>query len=567
MKDPIYISDQTVILNFSTFYPKSNEAFLGSNVFYQIAEKFLNEFKKKDPETHYWITQDEAYETFIPKMQKFLKLLYIMDVKEIESRLFENRELLGYVVDEFYEFWRKLQRLATIKISEASSGYVVSFMDADTRFNNMLRYTYRNLSEKIQGYRFHVYRQLQSGTDAAMVLSDVNWDVPKGYEGLSKIPFASEILLKPPLLLYPKGNKRYGSFRLASENPIKGKELDYHQYYCYPAKVGELLIHIYVNFDFAFSGISNANLFELADRKEVANTKPDGIMVFGYPDDSEDSCYSYDQEADVWVGKVPYMEKISYFGYMKKMVLTMHNAIMMKKGRLPIHGSMINLHLKNNKKVGVCFIGDSGAGKSETIEAMEMLNHPDLLAMDVVFDDMGSFSIEDGKIVAQGSEIGAFIRLDDLDKGSPYKSMDRSIFMNPDSTNARIIVPVAPYHLIVKKHPVDFLFYANNYTDEIGYKVVDSALDLKDVFVQGKRMALATTHEVGLSTTYFANPFAPMQDQATCDPLIDQYFSAMDESNVKVGEVYTGLGVKGENFDHLSKTAKELLELFINFEK
>ncbi len=567
MKDPIYIHDQTVVLNYSTFYPKSNEAFLASEVFYKISEKFFEYFQKKDPETYSWITKDEALETFIPKMQKFLKVLYVLDVSEMNSRLFEDRELLGYVVEEFYGYWRKMQRLATIKISESSSGFVVNFMEADTRFNNMLRYTYRNIIEKIQGYRFHVYRQLQSGTDAAMVLSDVSWNIPKGYEGLMDIPFASEILLKPPLLLYPKGNKRYGSFQLTQENTIKNREFDYHQWYCYPAKVGELLIFVYVNFDFAFSGISNANLFEMADRKEVAKRKPDGIMVFGLEDNTEDSTYTHDLEADVWVGKVPYMDKISYFGYMKKMVLTMHNAIMMEKGRLPIHGSMINLHFKNNKTVGVCFIGDSGAGKSETIEAMELINHPDLLAMDVVFDDMGSFSINDGKVVAQGSEIGAFIRLDDLDKGSPYKSMDRSIFMNPDSTNARIIVPVAPYHLIVCKHKIDFLFYADNYSVKTGYTIAKSAQEIKDVFVQGKRMALATTHEVGLSTTYFANPFGPMQDQKTCDALLDTYFEALDQSKVQVGEVYTGLGVKGSDVDHLKNTASQLLELFLDDEK
>lgn len=567
MKDAIYIHDQTVIMNFSSYYPASNEAFLDSKVFYAIAMKFFNDFKLKDPQTYSWLTKDEALEKFIPKMQTFLKKFYVLSVKEMDSELFDDRHLLAYVVEEFYTYWRKLQRLATVKISASNSGYMVNFIDADTRFNNMLRYTYRNFQEKIQGHRNQVYRQLNAGSDASMVLSDIRWKVPKGYEGLAKIPFASSILLKPPLLLYPKGNKRYGSFKLSEENTIKHKKFDEHKWYCYPAKVGELLILIYVHFDFAFSGIANANLFELADRNEVAKNKADGIMIFGLEDNTEDGTYTYDKENDLWIGKVPYMDKIEYFGYMKKMVLTMHNAIMMKKGKLPIHGSMINLYYRGNKTVGVVFIGDSGAGKSETIEAMEMLNHPDLLAMDVIFDDMGSFSIEDGQVVAQGSEIGAFIRLDDLDKGSPYKSMDRSIFMNPDSVNARIVVPITSYQLIVKKHPVDFVFYANNYKDETGYHIAEKATDIQDVFVQGKRMALATTHETGLSTTYFANPFGPMQDQATCDVLLDHYFKALDDTHVQVGEVYTGLGVKAHAVDHLKTTGAALLELFANYQK
>lgn len=562
MKDPIYIHNDTAILNYSTFYPKSNEAFLASSVFYQIMDKFLNDFKVQDSDAYDWLCNHQAHDVVIVKMQKFLRTLYVLEIEEMESRLLADRERLIYVIEAFYTYYRKLQRLATIKISESSSGYVVNIMDADTRFNNMMRYMYRNILEKVQGYRSNVYRQLDAGTDAAMVLCDVNWQVPEGYEGLSEIPFACQILLKPPLLLHPKANKRYGSFDLVDDNVIKGQTLDYHQYYCYPAKVGELLIFVYVNFDFAFSGLANANLFQLATRKEVAENKVDGILVFGYPDGTETCTYTYDQEADLWVGKVPYMEMIEYFGYMKKMVLTMHNAIMMSKGRLPVHGSMINLRFRGNRSLGVCFIGDSGAGKSEVIEAMDLLKHPDLLSMDIIFDDMGSFLIENGQVLAQGSEIGAFIRLDDLDKGSPYKSMDRAIFMNPDSTNARIVVPVTAYHVITKKHPIDFLFYANNYENKVGYRLAKQANDIKDVFVEGKRMAMATTHEKGLSTTYFANPFGPMQDQATCDGLLERFFKVLTESGVPVGEVYTGLGVVETSSEHLKATAKLLLELF-----
>ena len=214
MKDPIYIHNNTAILNYSTFYPKSNEAFIASEVFYKIADKFLKAFKIQDPDTYDWICRGLDHDTIIIKMQKFLRTLYVLEVDEIDSQLLLDRERLVYVIESFYTFYRKLDRLATIKISESSSGYVISLMDADTRFNNMLRYMYRNFLEKVQGYGSNVYRQLNAGTDAAMILADVNWQVPQGYEGLADIPFASQILLKPPLLLNPKGNKRYGSFEL-----------------------------------------------------------------------------------------------------------------------------------------------------------------------------------------------------------------------------------------------------------------------------------------------------------------------------------------------------------------
>jgi len=36
-----------------------------------------------------------------------------------------------------------------------------------------------------------------------------------------------------------------------------------------------------------------------------------------------------------------------------------------------------------------------------------------------------------------------------------------------------------------------------------------SVQEVKDTCKLGKRMALGTTQEVGISTTYFANPFGP----------------------------------------------------------
>lgn len=564
MKDAIYIKKQTAVLNFSTFFPTTSEEFLSSDGFRVIAKHYLLDLEKRDQVSFAWLVEKDSIEDFIPKMIRYLKLLLVLDLSEFTQSESKDIYRVGRLVEDFYNYWRNLQRVSTIKLSSSSSGQVSNFIDADTRFNSLIISTYRAFQEKIQGYKNKVYRQLQAGTNASMVLRDVKWDMPLGYETLKGIPFVDSILLRTPLLLHPEGTKRYGSFILSDVNPFEQLKLNRHEWFCYPAKVGELLIFVYVHFDFSFSGITNANLFELASPSEIINRKPDGIVLFGLDDKSEESTYSYDSTNDFWVAKVPYMTKIEYYGYMKKMVLTMHNAIMMKKKWLPIHGSMINIHFKGRAPIGVVFMGDSGAGKSETIEAMQLLNHPELVSMDVIFDDMGSFHIENGKLVAQGTEIGAFIRLDDLDKGSPYKTMDRSIFMNPESVNARVVIPVSPYSMIVENHPVHYFFYANNYVKEVGLKTVSQASELKNVFIEGKRMALATTHEVGISTTYFANPFGPMQDQSSCDPLIDYYFEQLDTSNVIVGEVYTGLGVRDTAEDHLTQTAKVLLETLLN---
>ena len=161
-------------------------------------------------------------------------------------------------------------------------------------------------------------------------------------------------------------------------------------------------------------------------------------------------------------------------------------------------------------------MGDSGAGKSESIEALKAVGHDIIRDIEVVFDDMGTIHIEDGVPYGQGTEIGAFVRLDDLDPGTPYRDMDRAVIMGPENPNARMVVPASPYRVVVHNHTIDLFAYANNYTDEYGLKQRPIE-DVKETCKQGKRMALGTTQEVGISTTYFANPFGPMQKQELCE--------------------------------------------------
>ena len=143
------------------------------------------------------------------------------------------------------------------------------------------------------------------------------------------------------------------------------------------------------------------------------------------------------------------------------MFLTLHNLAVMQRGWLPIHGAMVKLYLRDGREKNVMFMGDSGAGKSETIEALSTISKGIIDRQEVIFDDMGSIHIDNrGNIVAQGTEIGAFVRLDDLEMGSAYRDMDRSVFFNPELSNARVVVPTAPYKVIVNNHHIDCFMYS-----------------------------------------------------------------------------------------------------------
>ena len=106
-------------------------------------------------------------------------------------------------------------------------------------------------------------------------------------------------------------------------------------------------------------GIALCNLFELAREEEYKNRKPDIIYVYGVKDyDTEMKTVFYDdKENNMIVGYANYGEDIDYFGYMKKMILTLHNLRMIQKGGLPIHGAMVNIIMKNGKKIQYNYYG------------------------------------------------------------------------------------------------------------------------------------------------------------------------------------------------------------------
>ena len=99
---------------------------------------------------------------------------------------------------------------------------------------------------------------------------------------------------------------------------------------------------------------------------------------------------------------------------------------------------------------------------------------------------MGTFDIKDGKC-KHGTERG-ICRLDDLDQGYAYKQIDRAVFLNPNKTNARVVL-AADYEFVMKNHKVDLLLYANNYDEtKSGLEIFDASDDAAKV-KEGKRKA------------------------------------------------------------------------------
>lgn len=577
MRKEFCLKHGKVTMNFTAKYCDSFESIINSEGFRKVLETYLKKTKNKKSHNFRFLSEaigTEDIKVISRYLISTLKLLSMMGADEVLvvndafEGLLEDKKSFANIIDDVYSFWRKLERYTVIQNNKVKDGIAaVGFVDANKSFNDLILRFYRRLQKNLLGSMPNILRQVSAGGNASIMVSNLIWPSPREYSILDHIPFIDAISLEAPFITYPSKNTRDGIFLETSENPLSGSHINSEEWFCYPAKVGELLAYVYFHRDFMSHGISLCNLFDLATVEECRGVKPDIIYVFGAKDDDDElkTCFYDDEKNNIMLGYANYSEEIDYFGYMKKMILTLHNIIMIKRGYMPIHGAMVNVVLKNGKEANIVIMGDSGAGKSESLEAFRALSEEYISDMTIIFDDMGVFKNADGIIKGYGTEIGAFVRLDDLDQGYAFKEIDRSIFMNPDKINARLLMPVCKYDDIIRGYDVDLFLYANNYdgVDE-GEKSIEyfnNPEEAKKIFKAGARMAKGTTTENGLVESYFANPFGPVQKKEEMDLIIDKYFDDMFNNKVKVGQIKTCLGVLGFEKKGPKKAAIELFDI------
>lgn len=577
MRKEFCLKHGKVTMNFTAKYCDSFESIINSEGFRKVLETYLKKTKNKKSHNFRFLSEaigTEDIKVISRYLISTLKLLSMMGADEVLvvndafEGLLEDKKSFANIIDDVYSFWRKLERYTVIQNNKVKDGIAaVGFVDANKSFNDLILRFYRRLQKNLLGSMPNVLRQVSAGGNASIMVSNLIWPSPREYSILDHIPFIDAISLEAPFITYPSKNTRDGIFLETSENPLSGSHINSEEWFCYPAKVGELLAYVYFHRDFMSHGISLCNLFDLATAEECRGVKPDIIYVFGAKDDEDElkTCFYDDEKNNIMLGYANYSEEIDYFGYMKKMILTLHNIIMIKRGYMPIHGAMVNVVLKNGKEANIVIMGDSGAGKSESLEAFRALSEEYISDMTIIFDDMGVFKNVDGIIKGYGTEIGAFVRLDDLDQGYAFKEIDRSIFMNPDKINARLLIPVCKYDDIIKGYDVDLFLYANNYDGvdegENSIEYFNNPEEAKKIFKAGARMAKGTTTENGLVESYFANPFGPVQKKEEMDLIIDKYFEDMFNNKVKVGQIKTCLGVLGLEKEGPKKAAIELFHI------
>ncbi len=509
--------------------------------------------------------------TYLTKLSGDLVPLVVPESKQF----FRDPSLFNDFVEYLYNYWREMQRLIICdsKGETYDERPYRTFNNTIETLTHVIRSTYRDIQENITGNHPRIYRQVRAGAEIATIAMPKDLPYPNGtFHILDEISVIRQVLIYPPLIFNPPMNKRSGVFERVSANPLEFLSLKKDDWLCYPAKVGPLVIMVYFSLAFFELGFAMCNLFELADDMDLQR-RPDAVYLYGVPEEqfptlgnSQTIFYDDDTPDGVLVAAIPDNPKYGYFGYLKKMILTLHNIKMMKMHRMPYHGAMVNLAIRGKRDYTVLIMGDTGAGKSETLEALREVGSEDVQDITIIADDMGSLELANGSpVVGFGTEVGAFVRLDDLQPGYAFGQIDRTIIMSPSLVNARVVLPVTTYEKVMKGYVPDLILYANNYDpvdDE--HPIIErftSAEQALSIFRAGSVMSKGTTTTTGLVQTYFANVFGPEQYQDLHDPLSKEYFEAFFKDGVFVGQMRTRLGLNGFEHTGPEASARALLEV------
>ena len=202
-----------IVMNFSELFCRNEIEVLSSACFKDIWKRYFRHIKKtenaaflevlnilKDPEKEY-IT--------------LFKLLLEFSIDEIKAmnkhykEVLNRSEVLYDIVENFYDYWRRLERYGVVYSKNKSSSLdAVSFTQAMDEFTNVVLRTYRTISQKLLGKSFYIYRALPAGVNAGLLLSKNRWmNKDSIYSILMNAQCIEQILIRPPFISYSNKNK------------------------------------------------------------------------------------------------------------------------------------------------------------------------------------------------------------------------------------------------------------------------------------------------------------------------------------------------------------------------
>ena len=245
-------------LNYSQNYFTDIPSLVNSDEVKQIVKLYLD---SRNPDN-----DDDAFDNAsVDKFIDVLKKILFDDDSAFDE--YDPKDILASV-EELYSYYRSLLRVSVISYNDNK---IVGneFRTIDTQFNNLVRKLYRILEEKLQGFENRTYRQVNAATNATILVQQHDWKIPAGYEELRDIDFINTVMLRPPMMMHTKSNKREGVFSAVEENPID--RITLMNYEPAPEEALNAIIPKYVN-SLIFGGLVESHASENGARMQAMDS-------------------------------------------------------------------------------------------------------------------------------------------------------------------------------------------------------------------------------------------------------------------------------------------------------
>ena len=130
MKKEFSLSNEKVMINFTAKYCNSHVKLLESDGFRRVFNTYIKKIKKKKSNIYKYLienakTENEDLDVFIIHLFKLLSVLNVNEIINLNTKyssLVDSKSNFIDFIEDFYGFWRKLERYTVIHNNKINEG-------------------------------------------------------------------------------------------------------------------------------------------------------------------------------------------------------------------------------------------------------------------------------------------------------------------------------------------------------------------------------------------------------------------------------------------------------------
>ena len=171
MRKEINISNNKAVINFSKAFFNDTDDLLKSQGFFEVICSFVKFHKDNQTRIYTYLEKffrSSDIERLASEIRDITKILTVMSLDEISEKinkyhdLDKERDALIRIVEDIYDYWRKLERYSVIEKSDYDQGIEVeNFLSSNMNFKELILDVYRKAEVSVTGQRPKVLDRFQ----------------------------------------------------------------------------------------------------------------------------------------------------------------------------------------------------------------------------------------------------------------------------------------------------------------------------------------------------------------------------------------------------------------------